>query len=243
MQNSSPERRQNRLFIFKIFAQLTAIQCLKFFICLELIFKIIQVIYNSSVLAYTRNSTTKIPFKLFIMVHIILCIIQFILFYLKHQEYFRVTRLPDVQENGELSLFGNFVDAFSLFWSLSGLHWTQECKTCKFTSPLLYYTTLFWSYWGILVVISPLVAIVVLIFILAYFKPELPIITYKENCEINKHDSQCPICLLDYNYDERVKILPCKHHFHCLCVDEWFLIDDVCPLCKKPINMLYDFIE
>lgn len=241
MENNT--RRSQSEVVERFLARLSALQCIKWFVITVLSIKFIQFIFNDYVLIKTIDSHPKAPFKLFISVHTLLIIIQWVLFYLKHRDYFIVSRLPDIQENGELSLFGNFVDAFSLFWSLTGLHWTQECKTCRLTAPLLYYTTLFWSYYGIFVVIAPLFAIILLIFILAYFKPDLPIIDYKANCGIPPESAQCSICLTDYTENDKVKILPCKHHFHCTCVDEWFIIDDICPLCKKPINILYDFID
>lgn len=239
---NAPRRSQSEI-VERFLSRLTALQCIKWFVIVVLGIKFSQFIFNDYVLLTNINTQTKAPFKLFLGVHTILLIIQWILFFLKHRDYFRVTRLPDIQENGELSLFGNFIDAFSLFWSLTGLHWTQECKTCKYTTPLLYYTTLTWSYMGIFVVIAPLLAIILLVFILAYFKPDLPVVEYKPDCGISNESAQCSICLTDYTEDDKVKILPCKHHFHCNCVDEWFLVDDICPLCKKPINILYDFID
>lgn len=236
-------RRPQTELVERFLSRLSALQCIKWFVVIVLVMKFLQFIANDTVLLLTMNQHSKAPFKLFISVHTVLIVIQWILFFLKHREYFRVSRLPDIQENGELSLFGNFVDAFSLFWSLTGLHWTQECKTCRITTPLLYYTTLFWSYYGIFVVLAPLMAIILLIFILAYFKPNLPVIEYKNGCGISDERAQCSICLLEYEPQDKVKILPCNHNFHVGCVDEWFNIDDICPLCKKPINILYDFID
>jgi len=45
---------------------------------------------------------------------------------------------------------------------------------------------------------------------------------------------QCPICLSEYVVDERLRVLPCEHHFHQGCIDRW-LIDHVnsCPLCRS----------
>ncbi|ELQ76781.1 putative E3 ubiquitin ligase [Trachipleistophora hominis] len=239
----SPLQRTQTQRITRFMERLSALQCIKWFVVVVLIFKSLQVIYNTIILVVTMNQHTKAPFKLFISVYNVLVLVQIILFFLRHREYFRVTRLPDIQDNNELSLFSNFVDAFSLFWCLTGFHWTQECKTCKITAPWLYYTTYAWSFLGIFVVISPLIAIVLLIFIIAYFKPNLPVIEYKNAGEINKENANCSICLAEYNMNDKIKILPCNHHFHLNCIDEWFNIDDICPLCKKPINILYDLID
>jgi len=46
----------------------------------------------------------------------------------------------------------------------------------------------------------------------------------------------CGICLLDYVLDDQLRQLPCSHHFHMTCVDEWRRIQDKCPLCQHPID-------
>ncbi|KAM0686756.1 hypothetical protein COBT_002015 [Conglomerata obtusa] len=223
--------------------RLSALQCLKYLVVLVLIFKLVQITTNTIVLIITRNSKCKAPLKLFLIVYTILVMIQAILFFMKNREYFRVERIPDIQENNEVGLFNNFVDAFTLFWYLTGFHWTQECKTCKITDPLLYYTSLVWIYYGMLIIVSPLIAIVLLILLITYIRPKLPVIVYKQDGEITKNDANCTICLTDYRENDPIKMLPCKHHFHKDCIDEWFNVDDICPLCKKPINLLYDLVE
>jgi len=43
----------------------------------------------------------------------------------------------------------------------------------------------------------------------------------------------CPICLDDYQEDDLLRILPCKHEFHAACVDQWLIHRKrYCPLCK-----------
>lgn len=229
--------------VTRFFERLSALQCLKYMIVFVLLFKMIQILTNIVVLVITRNSTCKAPLKLFIAVYTILIFIQFVLSFMKNREYFRVERIPDIQENNEVGLFNNFVDAFTLFWYLTGFHWTQECRTCKITDPLLYYTSVVWIYYGMLIIISPLIAIVLLILLITYIRPKLPVIEYKDGGEITRNDANCTICLNDYVDNERVKMLPCKHHFHMSCIDEWFNVDDICPLCKKPINLLYDLVD
>lgn len=48
-------------------------------------------------------------------------------------------------------------------------------------------------------------------------------------------DATCAICLQSYEHKGRLRVLPCRHHFHQSCVDEWFRIQATCPLCVKPI--------
>ena len=49
-------------------------------------------------------------------------------------------------------------------------------------------------------------------------------------------DASCVICLCDYEDGETVRFLPCKHHFHKECVDEWLTLDKACCLCKQDID-------
>mmetsp|Transcript_43389 Transcript_43389/g.97671 ORF Transcript_43389/g.97671 Transcript_43389/m.97671 type:complete len:130 (+) Transcript_43389:1517-1906(+) len=43
---------------------------------------------------------------------------------------------------------------------------------------------------------------------------------------------QCMVCLCDFENDEQVRHLPCKHVFHTGCIDEWLGRDAHCPLCR-----------
>lgn len=52
----------------------------------------------------------------------------------------------------------------------------------------------------------------------------------------NLDDASCVICLCDYETDEVVRFLPCKHHFHKECVDVWLRLDKACCLCKQDID-------
>ena len=49
-------------------------------------------------------------------------------------------------------------------------------------------------------------------------------------------EATCAICLGDYTLDETIRFLPCQHHFHQECVDQWLLTDKSCPLCKHDID-------
>ena len=53
---------------------------------------------------------------------------------------------------------------------------------------------------------------------------------------IEKEDTKCSICLGWYENEDELRILPCSHHFHLGCADEWFKITATCPLCVRPIN-------
>ncbi|GMK59146.1 hypothetical protein CspeluHIS016_0701610 [Cutaneotrichosporon spelunceum] len=56
--------------------------------------------------------------------------------------------------------------------------------------------------------------------------------------EALRHD-QCPICLLEFEDGDDLRILPCQgqHRFHQACVDPWLLrVSTSCPLCRKDFN-------
>lgn len=52
-------------------------------------------------------------------------------------------------------------------------------------------------------------------------------------------DDQCPICLLEFEDGDDLRVLPCEgqHQFHQACVDPWLLrVSTSCPLCRKDFN-------
>ncbi len=52
-------------------------------------------------------------------------------------------------------------------------------------------------------------------------------------------DDQCPICLLEFEDGDDLRVLPCEgqHRFHQACVDPWLLrVSTSCPLCRKDFN-------
>ncbi|XP_072987464.1 E3 ubiquitin protein ligase RIE1-like isoform X2 [Typha latifolia] len=48
-------------------------------------------------------------------------------------------------------------------------------------------------------------------------------------------DSECCICLNQYEDDAELHVLPCNHHFHSRCIIKWLRINATCPLCKYNI--------
>ena len=47
----------------------------------------------------------------------------------------------------------------------------------------------------------------------------------------------CAICLEDFESKEDIKILPCKHNFHPLCIDKWLgSCTAECPFCRKGVR-------
>jgi len=48
--------------------------------------------------------------------------------------------------------------------------------------------------------------------------------------------TECTVCLSQFENGDRVRILPCQHVFHAACVDEWLGRDPHCPLCRQSIR-------
>ncbi|KAG5580135.1 hypothetical protein H5410_050762 [Solanum commersonii] len=48
----------------------------------------------------------------------------------------------------------------------------------------------------------------------------------------------CSICLSDFEIGKEGKEMPCKHHFHSICIDKWLGINGSCPICryKMPVD-------
>ncbi|CEP09995.1 hypothetical protein [Parasitella parasitica] len=55
--------------------------------------------------------------------------------------------------------------------------------------------------------------------------------------EKEQEPDSCAICLEDYQSGNELRLLPCNHQFHTLCVDAWLTTQKkLCPICKRDIT-------
>eukprot|EP00003_Mantamonas_plastica_P005218 TRINITY_DN1417_c0_g1_i7.p1 TRINITY_DN1417_c0_g1~~TRINITY_DN1417_c0_g1_i7.p1 ORF type:complete len:270 (-),score=86.23 TRINITY_DN1417_c0_g1_i7:1585-2394(-) len=57
----------------------------------------------------------------------------------------------------------------------------------------------------------------------------------KEQCAGETGES-CVICLMEYEDDEKICMLPCNHAYHDVCCTEWLKGQTKCPICKFEIR-------
>ncbi|XP_022152490.1 receptor homology region, transmembrane domain- and RING domain-containing protein 2-like [Momordica charantia] len=62
----------------------------------------------------------------------------------------------------------------------------------------------------------------------------MPSLIFTTALEDNCTSITCAICLEDYTAGEKLRILPCRHKFHAICVDSWLTAwRTFCPVCKR----------
>lgn len=52
-----------------------------------------------------------------------------------------------------------------------------------------------------------------------------------------KLEPQCSICLNDFNYNQKVKLLGCGHYYHTECIKQWLTKERKCPYCQSPFTL------
>jgi len=69
---------------------------------------------------------------------------------------------------------------------------------------------------------------------------ELPVRTWTQDGLRNEEvflDDECPLCLEAYTSEDNLRLLPCNHYFHKVCIDRWFaerrFRPRTCPTCRR----------
>ncbi|CAM0950293.1 unnamed protein product [Alopecurus aequalis] len=48
--------------------------------------------------------------------------------------------------------------------------------------------------------------------------------------------TECAVCLTDFEAEDKVSTMPCNHCFHQGCISEWLQVSCVCPLCRGALH-------
>ncbi|XP_029285956.1 RING finger protein 11b isoform X2 [Cottoperca gobio] len=47
---------------------------------------------------------------------------------------------------------------------------------------------------------------------------------------------ECVICMMDFEYGDPIRFLPCMHIYHMDCIDDWLMRSFTCPSCMEPVD-------
>lgn len=64
----------------------------------------------------------------------------------------------------------------------------------------------------------------------------LPSVNYKAQSNQDGNTEQCVICRLEYEDEETLTVLSCKHIYHSECINNWLQINKVCPICSVEVS-------
>lgn len=64
----------------------------------------------------------------------------------------------------------------------------------------------------------------------------LPSSNYKSQGSQEGISDSCVICRLDYEDDDTLIVLSCKHSYHSECINNWLQINKVCPVCSAEVS-------
>jgi hypothetical protein len=56
----------------------------------------------------------------------------------------------------------------------------------------------------------------------------------------SEQNNTCAICTSDFEIDEEILILHCKHIYHTNCINEWILHNPNCPYCRCDVKTIKD---
>eukprot|EP00183_Erythrolobus_madagascarensis_P002646 CAMPEP_0185850022 /NCGR_PEP_ID=MMETSP1354-20130828/4309_1 /TAXON_ID=708628 /ORGANISM="Erythrolobus madagascarensis, Strain CCMP3276" /LENGTH=449 /DNA_ID=CAMNT_0028550649 /DNA_START=157 /DNA_END=1506 /DNA_ORIENTATION=+ len=151
------------------------------------------------------------------------------------------------------------LNAAYLAWFVLGSIWVSDAGTCAKTAPNLYrlvlaLTVIYYALLGLPLACFCLIMCCLPVFIrlmLPYAEraqrrgrsatseqiSSLTSAAFSEDSFAGLGDHSCVICLSNYTDGELVTTLPCNHHFHKKCIDEWLAVDKSCPLCKQDIDV------
>jgi len=195
------------------------------------------------------------PLQLWLCINLVVSLLYVGLKYFSKEQTVDVLTSPPFWRRVAIAIF-RVVKWTSLIWFYLGLFWIVSSDTCARTAPSIFYLTLTLVVINLVLVVLSLCMTCCLCSIAArsavqeHFREAMnassrpmnkeeiasvPEITF-ESGMYNAEDCVCAICLCDYEAGEKLRSLPCTHHFHTPCIDRWVAIDRSCPMCKQDIS-------
>jgi len=165
------------------------------------------------------------------------------------------TRTPAL---AALYIIHRLLNMFWIIWSITGIVWTFDSKTCSGSMPVIYTVCLILAIVNIVILGLPVLVCCcsIPVTILTYcccpslfgVKPPkkasprlIKSVTVKKSYKedmMNKDDANCAICLCEYEPRDDLRFLRCGHHFHDECIMQWLVKNKTCPFCKKEIDQV-----
>lgn len=70
-------------------------------------------------------------------------------------------------------------------------------------------------------------------------KPDVELCVEGELATKDHLDKSCVICKSDFELDEKITVLKCKHILHTECISEWVKYKSECPTCREKIHTTF----
>lgn len=70
-------------------------------------------------------------------------------------------------------------------------------------------------------------------------KPDVELCVEGELATKDHLDKECVICKSDFELDEKITVLECKHILHTECISEWVKYKSECPTCRAKIDTTF----
>ncbi|KAI9365459.1 hypothetical protein DFJ73DRAFT_619737, partial [Zopfochytrium polystomum] len=202
-----------------------------------------QIISTSFVLFVSYGESCDRPLTLFLTVYIVreaFCIPLVVYQYL-HPVSDRPR--PNIQLNRVISKWVDrakwTLDAFGILWFVFGNWWVFTSVTCSKTSPTVFFMSLILVLLGYALMMIPIILCGGIVFCLPCVLVWTRMLRGRGDAGDGGDDDEdavCVICLNQYEDGEHLRRLPCLHHFHVKCVDEWLRLNKTCPLCVRDVT-------
>lgn len=228
----------------------------KIILFLTIVSAITQIAASSVALGLEFNNECDAPLQIFLIVTIVRLSFSLpIAIYQKtHPIQTEEFAAPPSACTTLVERFRQAIELFGTIWFLIGNYWIYTSYTCIDTAPLLFKVSLAWIILGYVLLAIPLFVCGAMIcclpcvlFAMRAFKEAennaesdkvikaIPAERFHTG-DIAEEDAVCVICLSSYEENEKLKKLPCKHHFHADCIDEWIRVNRSCPLCMRKLG-------